>query len=90
VRFEWNDKKSRTNETKHGINFDAARDLWNDNNRVEIHTSYALENRSIVIGRIEKKLWTAIFTQRGEAIRLISVRSARKKEAKLYGQKEIG
>jgi len=90
MHFEWNDKKSRTNETKHGISFDAARNLWNDKNRVEIHTSYPLENRGIVIGKIEKRLWTAIFTQRGEAIRLISVRRARKKEAKLYGQKEIG
>ena len=88
MRFEWDDEKSRTNKTKHDIDFDTAKELWNDTNRVEILTSYPLENRSILIGKIDKKLWTAIFTQRGNSIRIISVRRARKKEAKLYGEKE--
>ena len=86
--FEWDDEKSRTNKTKHGIDFDTAKDLWNDSNRVEIHSSYPLENRSILIGKIGKKLWTAIFTQRGNVTRIISVRRARKQEVGLYGQKE--
>lgn len=88
MEFEWDDKKSRINKTKHGIDFDTARGLWNDSNRVEIHTSYQLENRTILIGKIDKKLWTAIFTRRGNAIRLISVRRAGKQEAKLYGKAE--
>ena len=37
-----------------------------------------------MIGRINKKLWAAIFTQRGKSIRIISVRRARTKEAALY------
>ena len=88
MRFEWDDEKSRTNKTKHDIDFDTAKELCNDTNRIEILTSYPLENRSILIGKIDKKLWTAIFTQRGNSIRIISVRRARKKEAKLYGEKE--
>lgn len=88
MRFEWDDEKSQSNKAKHGIDFDTARDLWNDSNRIEIHTSYPLENRSILIGRIDKKLWTAIFSRRGNAIRTISVRRARKQEAKLYGKEE--
>jgi uncharacterized DUF497 family protein len=39
------------------------------------------------IGKIGDKLWTAIFTRREDAIRIISVRRARKKETKLYAQK---
>lgn len=88
--FEWDEKKSWSNKTKHGIDFETATDLWRDSNRVEIGTPYPLENRSILIGKIGKKLWTTIFTRRDNAIRIISVRRARKKEAKLYGQKEIG
>ncbi|MDP2799059.1 MAG: BrnT family toxin [Deltaproteobacteria bacterium] len=61
---------------------------WNDPNRVEILTSYPLENRSILIGTIDKKLWTAVFTRRSDSIRIISVRRTRKKEAELYGEKE--
>lgn len=88
MQFEWDDEKSRTNKAKHGIDFDTARDLWNDPNRVEILTSYPLENRSVLIGTIKKKLWTAIFTRRSDSIRIISVRRTRKKEAELYGEKE--
>ncbi len=88
MKFEWDDEKSRSNEIKHGIDFNTAKHLWNDSNRVEIHTPYPLENRSILIGKTDKKLWTAIFTRRGNVIRIISVRRARKKEAKLYGEKE--
>ena len=88
--FEWDDEKSRTNQTKHGIDFDTARALWDDGNRVEIQSPYPVENRSILIGKIDKKLWTAIFTQRGYALRIICVRRARKLEAELYGQKETG
>jgi len=87
MRFEWNDEKSRTNKAKHDVDFSAAKELWNDPSRVEILTSYPLENRSILIGKIGKKLWTAIFTLRSSSIRIISVRRARKKEVELYGEK---
>ena len=85
MKFEWDEKKSLTNKTKHGIDFDTAKNLWKDSNRVEIQTSYPLENRSILIGKIDKKLWTAIFTRRSNSIRIISVRRSRKKEEMLYG-----
>ena len=88
MQFEWDDKKSQKNKNKHGIDFDTARDLWGDTKRLEIHTSYPRENRSIVIGKIDEKMWTAVFTRRGNTVRIISVRRARRKEAKLYGQKE--
>ena len=88
MRFEWDDEKSCTNKAKHDIDFDTAKELWDDPNRVEILTSYPLENRSILIGKIDKALWTAIFTRRSNSIRIISVRRTRKKEAELYGEKE--
>ena len=88
MMFEWDDEKSHSNQVKHGIDFDAAKALWDDANRVEIQSPYPLESRSVLIGKLDKKLWTAIFTMRGSAIRIISVRRARKKEAKLYGEKE--
>ena len=88
MKFEWDEEKSQTNKAKHGIDFDTAKALWDDPNRVEIQTSYPLENRAVLIGKIDKKLWTAIFTRRGNATRIISVRQARKHEAKLYGEKE--
>jgi uncharacterized DUF497 family protein len=87
MEFEWDEKKSRANKSKHGIDFKAALGLWNDQDRVEIQTKFPTENRNALIGKIGDKLWTAIFTRRADAIRIISVRRSRKKEAKLYDQR---
>ena len=87
MEFEWDERKSRANKSKHGIDFNAAIELWKDQDRVEIQTNFQTENRNALIGKIRDKLWTAIFTRRVDAIRIISVRRARKKEIKLYDQK---
>lgn len=90
MKFEWDNEKSRGNQAKHGIDFDSATALWDDGNRVEIQSPYPLESRSILIGKLNEKLWTAIFTRRGSALRIISVRRAGKREANLYGQEKNG
>ena len=87
MEFEWDDKKNRANKSKHGIDFSAATELWNDLDRIEIQTNFATESRNTMIGKIGDKLWTAIFTRRFDSIRIISVGRARKKEIKLYDQK---
>jgi uncharacterized DUF497 family protein len=87
MEFEWDEKKSRANKSKHGIDFNAAKELWSDQDRIEIRTNFPTEDRNALIGKIGDKLWTAIFTRRVDAIRIISVRRARKKESILYGQK---
>ena len=89
MEFEWDNEKSRTNKDKHGIDFNAAREMWRDSNRVEIQSSFSQEDRNILIGKICRKLWTAIYTYRGNIIRIISVRRSREKETKLYEQKEV-
>ena len=85
--FEWDEKKSRANKSKHGRDFNTAMELWIDMDRIEIQTSFQAENRNALIGKIEDKLWTAIFTRRADAIRIISVRRSRKEETKLYEHK---
>ena len=87
MEFKWDEKKSLANKSKHGIDFNTATELWNDQNRIEIQMNFPAENRSALIGKIGDKLWTAIFTRRTDAIRIISVRRARKKETKLYENK---
>lgn len=89
MSFEWDLGKSATNNEKHGIDFVTAELLWLDDNRVEIQASYPLEDRWILIGKIDLKLWTAVITLRGDSIRIISVRRSRKKEVDLYEKKSI-
>ncbi|MBI5193163.1 MAG: BrnT family toxin [Nitrospirae bacterium] len=48
------------------------------------------EDRRIMIGDIEGKIWTAIFTMRGDIIRINSVRRAREKEVSLYEKESSG
>lgn len=90
MRFEWDDSKNLSNLAKYGINFETARNLWLDENRIEISAPHPVENRGIMIGKHQEKLWTAIFTVRGDVIRIISVRRARKKEMKLYEKEKDG
>jgi uncharacterized DUF497 family protein len=89
MKFEWDEKKSAINLSKHGIDFNASTKLWDDEDRIQIQTTFPIENRSILVGKIEEKIWAAIYTRRNNAIRIISVRRARKKEARFYEQKEI-
>lgn len=89
MNFEWNNDKSNSNKMKHGIDFETAKNIWLDENRIKIHAPHPVENRGIIIGKHNNKLWTAIYTLRGDAIRIISVRRARKKEAKLYEKENL-
>ena len=88
--FEWDPAKSQSNRRKHGIDFETAKNLWLDKNRVEIHAPHPVEDRMVLIAKHLDKIWTAIYTPRREAIRIISVRRARQKEVDLYEEKGPG
>ncbi len=84
MAFEFDPGKSASNEAKHGIDFDDAQALWDDAWLLEAPARTVDEPRFIVIGRIEGQYWSAICTRRGERIRIISVRRARKEEVERY------
>jgi uncharacterized DUF497 family protein len=86
VEFEFDLNKSRTNQAKHGLDFRSAQLLWMDPMRLEIRArTEGSEERWALIARLHDKIWTAVWTHRGAAIRIISVRRARKEEEELYG-----
>ena len=74
--FEFDKNKSESNKRKHGIDFETARRLWEDFNRVEIPAKWIDESRILLIARLEEEIWAAIFTRRKSTIRIISVRKA--------------
>jgi uncharacterized DUF497 family protein len=84
MEFEFDPKKSEANREKHGIDFDAAKALWLDMNAVEIPARSEFETRKMLIAGYDGKVWSVIFTERGNKVRLISVRRARKNEEDLY------
>jgi uncharacterized protein len=84
MRFEFDAAKSKANLAKHGIDFEMAQDLWRDVEGLLVPSRYANEPRKLLVARREGKLWTAIFTERDDATRIISVRRARDTERRAY------
>lgn len=84
LQFEFDSKKSVSNKRKHGIDFVEAQKLWEDRKSREIQIVAGKEIRWLVLGKIGVRLWLAVITWRGESIRIISVRRARREERKLY------
>ena len=82
--FEFDPDKSATNLMKHGIDFLEAQALWEDADRLIVPARTQGEARYMLVGKMGQKHWSAIFTYRGEAVRIISVRRARKEEVDAY------
>jgi uncharacterized DUF497 family protein len=84
MEFEFDPVKSAANKAKHGIDFDEAKALWQDDNRIEITAVSETEDRHSVTGMIQELYWTAFITYRADRIRIISVRRARTVEIEIY------
>lgn len=85
--FEFDPNKSESNFEKHGIDFNKAQSLWDDERHLEIPAKDLDEPRFLVVGKIKGKHWSAVITYRGENIRIISVRRSRDEEIDLYENK---
>ena len=86
MEFAFDPAKSGSNLAKHGIDFFAAQQLWNDSELLEVPSRTTGEPRFLVIGRIGVKHWSAVITYRDQSIRLISVRRSRPEEVEIYEQ----
>ena len=86
MKSELDPAKSAGNKAKHGMDFVEAQALWQDaaHQIVLSKPGVANEVRFLAIGRIGGKHWTAIWTGRGDAVRIISVRRAREEEIGYY------
>lgn len=84
MKFEYDRNKSDTNKEKHGINFEEAKILWEDDNLLEVPLVFMDEQRHLCIGKIGNKHYSAVITYRGKVIRIISVRRSRKEEIHNY------
>ena len=82
--FEFDERKSRGNKAKHGIDFVEAQALWQDVRRIEIPARTHDEPRFLLIGMIGERHWSAVITYRDDRARIISVRRARDEEVSIY------
>ena len=74
AEFEWDEKKNRENQKKHGISFERAQFAFADPNRVvsEDVDHSTEEPRYHCMGIAGYGILTVIFTYRGNKIRIIS------------------
>jgi hypothetical protein len=84
MEFEWDEQKRESNIAKHGIDFLDARQLFDGRRVLETESPYVEEKRFITVGLLDERHSTAVWTPRGDAIRLISVRYARTKEMRAF------
>ncbi|MDD5306163.1 MAG: BrnT family toxin [Deltaproteobacteria bacterium] len=82
--FEFDHRKSVSNKAKHGIDFVEAQALFEDERRLEIPARTEDEPRSLVVGVIAGKHWSAVVAYRKGRTRIISVRRSRKEEVSWY------
>ncbi len=84
--YQWDDAKAASNFTKHGVTFEAARDVFKDPFAIELiddREEYG-EDRFLLIGMARQRLLVVVYTMRDERIRLISARGAEPIEQRRY------
>jgi uncharacterized DUF497 family protein len=88
LKFEWNKSKAKANYARHGVSFDLAKEVFRDPFAVEFlddRQDYR-ESRYIIIGLVGGHVLYVAYTERKDAIRLISARRATKHEEEAYFQ----
>jgi uncharacterized DUF497 family protein len=85
--FEWDPEKAATNKRIHGITFDEASTAFRDTPSLTIYDPLHSvdEVRFVLIGSSHRnRLLVVVHTERGDRIRIISARKAKKKEKQHY------
>lgn len=84
--FEWDENKNKSNQQKHGISFEEAKEVFDDDDAVAYsgHEKDG-ESRILLVGKtIGRLIIAVVFTMRKQIYRIISARQARKEEVQDY------
>lgn len=90
--FEWDEEKAQANRAKHGVSFEDAALVFQDEDRIEWldeKKDYG-EDRYTTVGLVKGRILFVVYTERAETLRLIMARRATKTEQrKYYGDRTI-
>ena len=86
MEFEWDDEKSELNRRKHGLSFEEAVKAFDDQYGIEIldEQHSRAEIRYQLIAMADGNVLMVVFTERINAMRIISARRATRPELELY------
>jgi uncharacterized protein len=88
--FEWNEEKARSNLRKHGVTFEEAQSVFDDNDLLSgiDHEHSITELRFMIVGVSDRGRLLAVWiTYRESFIRIIGARAATPKERRSYEEK---
>lgn len=93
LSFEWDENKNRSNRLKHGVSFEEATSVFQDENARGYYDPDHSENedRFMLLGMSSRARMLIIChctRQAGSVIRIISARRATREEQKDYGRSE--
>lgn len=81
MRFEWDGDKRLANLEKHdGIDFDHCYLVFEDERSFTYPSTREGEERWVIVGLMKNRIIAVVYTLRGEVVRIISARAARKEE----------
>ena len=87
MQFKWDEKKATAKLANHGVSFDEAKTVFDDPLYVDFYDpdhSYD-EHRYLIVGESQQgRLLIVSYTERGDAVRLISAREVTLAERKAY------
>jgi uncharacterized DUF497 family protein len=89
MQFEWDPRKAAANARKHRVTFDEAMTAFEDRDSITIpdpdHSED--EQRYVLIGiSSRRRVLVVSHVERGDNVRIISVRTANARERKLHGR----
>jgi uncharacterized protein len=85
--YDWDETKRRRNIAEHRVDFTAAENFdWESALTGVDHREDYGELREIAIGFIGVRLHVMVFTRRGDATRVISLRKADAKDVRMYAE----
>ena len=88
LKFEWSKSKAKENYAKHGVSFELAKRVFKDPFAMELlddREEYG-EDRFVIVGMVDGHILFVPYTERTDAIRIISARRATKHEQEAYLQ----
>ena len=90
--FEWDDAKAAASFAKHKVSFETAKGVFKDPFAVEREDDREDydEPRFTILGMVDGRLFSVVYTLRGESIRIISARGAEPYEQRLYHEDNSG
>lgn len=93
MTFEWDEDKAARNQRDHGVAFAEAATVFDDPYFVVLtdDAHSANEQRYWIIGESDqRRVLLVVYTERGDATRLISARAATPREEKVYEEEKYG